>query len=259
MCARAMKGVTWVFHEAALPSVPRSIKDPVTSTMVNVVGTTTVLKAAVDAGVQRLVYAASSSAYGNVQVALKTEDLMPSPLSPYAVSKLAGEYMLKAFANCYPIETVGLRYFNVFGERQDPHSPYSGVIAKFTQQILRGESPVINGDGEISRDFTYVQNVVEGNLLAATAPASVSGSILNVACGSSISLNQLVDSINQFLGTNVKPTYGEVRSGDIRHSCADITRAREVIGYEPKVDFFEGLRRTVEWYRSNLSPIEAHR
>lgn len=248
-----MYGVEVVFHQAALPSVPRSIEDPVTTTAVNVVGTTAVLKAAVDAGVRRVIYSASSSAYGNAPESKKAETLPPRPLSPYAVSKLAGEYMLQAFTNCYGLETVGLRYFNVFGERQDPTSQYSGVIAKFISLMLRGERPTINGDGTISRDFTYVQNVVEANFLAVSAPGeNVSGRIINIACGGSITLNQLVAELNGILETNLAPIYGPERPGDIHHSCADICLAQELLGYEPTVSFDEGLRKTVEWYRRQL-------
>lgn len=250
---KVMKGVEIVFHEAALPSVPRSIEDPISSTSVNVVGTVTVLKAAVDSGVRRVVYAASSSAYGNTAEELKVETLPPSPLSPYAVTKLAGEYMLRAFSVCYGLETVGLRYFNVFGERQDPNSQYAGVIAKFVSKMLRNERPVINGNGSISRDFTYVQNVVEANFLAATAPASISGRVINIACGNTITLIQLVQELNQILKTDLQPIYGPGRPGDIHTSCADISLARELIGYQPRVDFSTGLRRTVEWYRRALN------
>lgn len=249
LVAKSMKGVEIVFHQAALPSVPRSIEDPITSTSVNVLGTTTVLKAAVDSGVRRVVYAASSSAYGNAPERLKVETLPPRPLSPYAVTKLAGEYMLQAFSNCYGLETVGLRYFNVFGERQDPTSQYAGVIPKFVSRMLRNERPVINGDGTISRDFTYVRNVVEANFLAATAPNSVSGRVINIACGNKITLMQLVQELNQILKTDLQPIYGPERPGDIHNSCADISLARELIGYRPSVDFATGLRKTVEWYR----------
>lgn len=252
-CRRALRGVEVVFHEAALPSVPRSIADPVTSTDVNVLGTTVVLKASVDTGVRRLVYAASSSAYGNTAEKVKTETIFPRPLSPYAVTKLAGEYMLQAFANCYPIETVGIRYFNVFGERQDPTSQYSGVIAKFCRMMLQGERPTINGDGLTSRDFTYVSNVVDGNLLAASASSDASGRVFNVACGGNVSLNQLVADLNTILGTELTPIYGPERAGDVAHSRADISAAGAVLGYRPMISFEEGLRRTLEWYRSELS------
>lgn len=252
LVARSMRGVEIVYHEAALPSVPRSIVDPVTSASVNVLGTTVVLKAAVDAGVRRLIYAASSSAYGNNPTAVKSEDLPPRPISPYAVAKLAGEYMLQAFANCYPIETVGIRYFNVFGERQDANSQYSGVIAKFCSMMLRGESPTINGDGSTSRDFTYVKNIVQANMLAAEAPSRVSGQVVNVACGGSVSLNQLVNELNSLLGTSLVPTYGPDRKGDVKHSCADIRLANELLGYAPVVGFREGLQYTLDWYRTSL-------
>lgn len=245
----AMKGVEVVFHQAALPSVPRSVQDPISTVDVNVMGTAIVLTAAVRAGVRRVVFAASSSAYGNAPEAKKSEALLPHPLSPYAASKLAGEYLLHAFSSCYPIETVGLRYFNVFGERQDPISQYSGVIAKFTSVMLDGKRPVINGDGTISRDFTYVSNVVDANFLAATAPSRVSGTVYNVACGHSISLTELVQQLNEIIGTDIEPIYGPARPGDIHSSCADISLARRELGYEPTVGFSEGLERTVEWYR----------
>jgi UDP-glucose 4-epimerase len=256
---RAMQGVECVFHEAALPSVPRSIADPVTSTSVNVMGITTLLKSAVDAGVRRMVYAASSSAYGNVDDRVKSEGLSPRPLSPYAVTKLAGEYMLKAFSHCYGLETVGLRYFNVFGERQDPHSQYSGVIAKFCRQMIQNDRPTIHGSGEISRDFTYVRNVVDANLLAAVSPTQANGSIFNIACGGNVSLNQLVSHLNSILRTDLSPIYGPDRSGDVLHSCADIRLAKEVLGYQPGVDFATGLQRTVDWYRSELSTTSTNR
>jgi len=250
----AMEGVECVFHEAALPSVPRSVEDPITSAAVNVVGTTTVLKAAVYTGVRRVVYAASSSAYGNSPERIKREALRPQPLSPYAVTKLAGEYMLQAFASCYPIETVGLRYFNVFGERQDPHSQYSGVIAKFCKMMIRGQRPTIYGDGTTSRDFTYVQNVVYGNMLAACTP-KVSGEVFNIACGDSISLLELVEQLNRILGTSLEPVFGPSRKGDVRLSRADIGKAQEMLGYSPSVDFAIGLSRTLDWYASHASLV----
>lgn len=247
----AVRDVEVIFHEAALPSVPRSIEAPVLSMQANVMGTTVLLHEAVRAGVHRIVYAASSSAYGDAIGDSKSETLLPRPKSPYAVSKLTGEYLLQAFQACYGIETVGIRYFNVFGERQDPTSQYSGVIAKFSRLMLAGESPTIYGDGSTSRDFTYVSNVVEGNVLAATQPAAViSGEIFNVACGGSITLNQLVATINDTLGTTIEPKYAEPRKGDIRHSRADITKARQCLGYEPTVSFREGITRTIAWYAS---------
>lgn len=253
LVSQAMAGVELVYHEAALPSVPRSIADPLTSTSVNVLGTTNVLKAAVDAGVRRFVYAASSSAYGNATELVKSEGLPPRPRSPYAVAKLAAEYMLQAFYTCYGLETVGLRYFNVFGERQDPNSQYSGVVAKFCRMMLQGERPTINGDGTVSRDFTYVRNVVEANLLAAEASPEVSGQVINVACGGSVSLLDLVAALNEILSTDYEPIFGPERSGDVQHSCADITKARKLLGYQPSVNVMDGLRRTMEWYRSQLT------
>lgn len=251
---RAVTGVELIFHQAAIPSVPRSIQEPVSSVTNNVIGTTILLNAAVQAGVHRVVYAASSSAYGNNQAVKKTESLLPAPLSPYAVGKLTGEYLLQAFHHCYGIETVGTRYFNVFGQRQDPTSHYSGVIAKFSKQLINDEQVTINGDGSISRDFTYVKNVVEGNMLAACAESSrVSGQIFNVACGGSISLNQLFQNLCSILNLEVTPTYGSPRTGDISHSCADIEKARKAFGYQPVVSFRDGLEKTVEWYKANVT------
>lgn len=252
---RACQGVDSVFHQAALPSVPRSILDPITSMSVNSIGTTTVLKGAVEAGVRRVVYAASSSAYGNAEEAIKSETLTPKPLSPYAVSKLTGEYLLKAFANCYGLQTVGLRYFNVFGERQDPHSQYSGVIARFCKEMLQGQRPTINGDGLTSRDFTYVANAVAANLLAATAPDYVSGQIMNIACGDSITLLQLVAELNRLLGTDLQPIFAPERTGDVKHSRADIGKASALLGYKPQVDFATGLSRTLNWYRNAVALV----
>ena len=251
---RAVTGVELIFHQAAIPSVPRSIQEPVSSVTNNVIGTTILLNAAVQAGVHRVVYAASSSAYGNNQAVKKTESLLPAPLSPYAVGKLTGEYLLQAFHHCYGIETVGTRYFNVFGQRQDPTSHYSGVIAKFSKQLINDEQVTINGDGSISRDFTYVQNVVAGNMLAARAESSrVSGKVFNVACGGTISLNQLFQNLCSILNLEVTPTYGPPRTGDISHSCADIEKARKAFGYQPVVSFRDGLEKTVEWYKANVT------
>ena len=253
---RAVSDVELIFHQAAIPSVPRSIREPVSSITNNVIGTTILLNAAVKEGVHRVVYAASSSAYGNNEVVKKTESLLPSPLSPYAVGKLTGEYLLQAFHNCYGIETVGTRYFNVFGERQDPTSHYSGVIAKFSKQLINDEKVIINGDGSISRDFTYIQNVVEGNMLAGKAESiQVSGQVFNIACGGSISLNQLFEDLCSMLNLKVTPTYGERRMGDISHSCADIAKATKAFGYQPVVSFQDGLRRTVEWYEAAATQL----
>jgi len=248
--ARACAGVSCVFHEAAIPSVPRSVLDPIGCNHANVTGTLQLLNEARKAGVQRVVYAGSSSAYGNAPTLPKREDMIPRPLSPYAVSKLAGEYYMQAFASVYGMETVTIRYFNVFGPRQDPASMYSGVLAKFSRQMLAGETPTILGDGEQSRDFTYIDNVVHGNLLASEAPAEkVSGRVFNVATGKRITLNDTVEILRELTGYQGPVEYGPERAGDVKHSLADYSLAKENFGYEPVVDFREGLRRTVEWYR----------
>ncbi len=244
-------GVDYVIHAAALPSVPRSIEDPVSSNAANIDGTLNVLVAARDAGCKRVVFAASSSAYGDSPTFPRVESLTPSPLSPYALTKLAGEHYCRIFARIYGLETVALRYFNIFGPRQNPDSPYTGVLSKFVAAYLRGEAPVIFGDGEQSRDFTYVENAVEATLGACTAKQAV-GEVINVGVGESYTLNQTISLLNRILGTNVKPRYDPPRQGDVRHSLADITLARKLLGYRPKVGFEEGLRRTVEWYRSTL-------
>jgi UDP-glucose 4-epimerase len=245
---RAVEGVSIIFHQAAIPSVPRSIAEPQLNHTANVDGTFNLLLAAREAGVRRVVYAASSSAYGDTEKLPKTEDIRPNPLSPYAAAKLFGEYYCQVFARVYGLETVALRYFNVFGPRQDPSSPYSGVISKFITWLLAGEPPVIFGDGEQSRDFTYIDNVVDANLRAAEAEG-VSGEVINVALGERITLNQLLKELQQIIGTNLKPRYEGPRPGDVRHSLADISRAQRLLGYEPLVYLAEGLRRTVEWYR----------
>jgi nucleoside-diphosphate-sugar epimerase len=247
---RAVEGVDFVLHQAALPSVQRSVEDPELSNRVNVDGTVSLLHACVDAGVKRVVFAASSSAYGDQPALVKTEKLLPAPKSPYAVSKLAGEHYLAAFHDCYGLETVALRYFNVFGPRQDPASHYSAVIPLFITRILGGQRPVIYGDGMQTRDFTFVENNVRANILAATAPGA-GGRMMNIACGKSYSLLDLLAAINSILGTSVEAEFAPPRSGDVKHSLADISRAAEAIGYRVEVDFHEGLRRTVEWYRAN--------
>ncbi|MCA9262697.1 MAG: SDR family oxidoreductase [Planctomycetales bacterium] len=246
--SRAMVGVDIVYHQAALASVPRSVADPLATNHACVTGTLTVLDLARAAGVRRVVYAASSSAYGDQPFSSKRETDLPAPLSPYAVAKLAGEYYMQAFCHTYGLETVGIRYFNVFGPRQDPDSPYSAVIPLFITRLLAGESPIVFGDGEQTRDFTYIKNVVHGNLLAAEAP-DAPGKILNVANGRSTSLLSLIAQLNELLGTNVKPIHQEPRAGDVRDSLADITRARKILGYEPQVDFATGLRESIEYYR----------
>ena len=251
VCERACAGVEIVFHEAALASVPRSVADPAGTNRNCVDATLNLLVAARAAGVRRVVYAGSSSAYGDTPTLPKDETMLPNPISPYAVAKLAGEHYMRAFTRVYGLETVTLRYFNVFGPYQDPTSHYSGVLAIFCRKMLAGEQPTIYGDGEQSRDFTYIDNVVETNLLAAAAPAEkVSGQMMNSATGSRITLNQVFALLCELTGYRGRPAYAEPRSGDIRDSLADIRLAGELLGYHPKVDFREGLRRTVDWYRS---------
>jgi UDP-glucose 4-epimerase len=253
-CERACEGIEVVFHEAALASVPRSVADPVGTNLHCVTATVNLLQAARAAGVRRVVYAGSSSAYGDTPTLPKHEAMLPKPISPYAVAKLAGEQYMQAFARVYGLETVVLRYFNVFGPFQDPTSHYSGVLAVFCKRMLGGEQPTIYGDGEQSRDFTYIENVVHGNLLAADAPAEmVSGRMMNLATGSRITLNETFRILRDLTGYNGAAAYGEPRAGDIRDSLADIALAGELLGYKPVVDFREGLRRTVEWYRSSVS------
>lgn len=250
MCARACEGVEVVFHEAALASVPRSVADPAGTNVNCVDATLNLLIAARDAGVRRVVYAGSSSAYGDTPTLPKREDMLPNPISPYAVAKLAGEHYMRTFTRVYGLETVTLRYFNVFGPYQDPTSHYSGVLAIFCRKMLAGEQPTIYGDGEQSRDFTYIENVVHANLLAAEAPAEkVSGQMMNTATGTRITLNDTFATLKELTGFAGSPAYGPERAGDIRDSLADIGLARELLGYEPRVDFREGLRRTVDWYR----------
>ena len=251
VCARACAGVEVVFHKAALASVPSSVADPAATNRNCVDATLNLLIAARDAGVRRVIYAGSSSAYG-ATLTLNREDMLPSPISPYAVAKLAGEHYLASFTHVYGLETVTLRYFNVFGPYQDPTSHYSGVLAIFCKKLLAGEQPTIYGDGEQSRDFTFIENVVHANLLAASAPAEkISGQMMNLATGTSITLNQAFNSIAEFTGYSGKPRFEAPRAGDIRHSAADISRARDLLGFEPSVDFREGIRRTIEWYRHN--------
>lgn len=249
-CKRACTGVEVVFHEAALASVPRSVADPAKTNANCVDATVNLLVAAREAGVRRVVYAGSSSAYGNTLTLPKHEEILPCPISPYAVAKLASEHYMQAFTRVYGMETVTLRYFNVFGPYQDPTSQYSGVLAIFCRKMLAGEQPTIYGDGEQSRDFTYIENVVNGNLLAATAPAEkVSGQMMNLACGARITLNEVFKMLCELTGYQGLPAYAPSRAGDVRDSLADIGRAEELLGYHPAVDFREGLRRTLEWYR----------
>jgi UDP-glucose 4-epimerase len=248
----AVRGCELAFHQAALPSVPRSIQDPLTSNASNVTGLLNVMLAARDAGVRRVMYASSSSVYGANPALPKSEDMTPLPISPYAVAKLAGEGYCRAFGEVYGLETVALRYFNVFGPRQDPRSQYAAVIPNFIAALLRGESPTIYGDGEQSRDFTYVENVVRGNMLAIDAP-NVTGRAYNVACGESVTLNELFAELRDLLGGDVEPTYSDPRPGDVRHSLADVSAARRDLAYEPTVLLREGLSRTVEHFRDELA------
>lgn len=245
----ACRGVDYIFHEAAIPSVPRSVLDPLASNRANVDATVNLLVAAKDAKVKRVVYAASSSAYGDTPTLPKQEDMKPNPISPYAVAKLAGEHYMVSFYRCYGLETVCLRYFNIFGPRQDPTSQYSGVLAKFSMQMLKGEQPTIFGDGAQSRDFTYIDNAVHANLLAAKASASeVAGRVFNVATGRRVDLNETFQALKTITGYKGEVKYGPERSGDVKHSLADLTRAEKHLGYKTQVDFEEGLRRTVDWY-----------
>lgn len=246
----AFNGVSVVFHQAAIPSVPRSVNEPRLNHEANINGTFNVLMAARDAGVRRVVYAASSSVYGGTHVLPKTEDLTPAPLSPYAVAKLVGEYYCQVFARTYGMETVSLRYFNVFGPRQDPTSAYSGVISKFITSLLAGEAPVIYGDGEQTRDFTYVDHVVDANLRAAEM-AEANGAIMNIGTGHKLTLNELLAKLQHVIGTNLTPRHEAPRGAEPRDSQADITRARQLLGYEPFIPFEEGLARTVAWYRKS--------
>jgi len=254
----ATRGVEIVFHQGALPSVPRSVQDPLTSTEVNVTGTLNVLLAARDHGVRRVVAASSSSVYGDAPGMPREETQRTQPLSPYAVSKLAAEQFCMAATRVYGLEAVALRYFNVFGERQDPHSGYAAVIPKFIRQMLSGEPPLINGDGLTSRDFTHIENVVQGNLAAAQAPAAA-GRVMNLAMGGSHTLNELVATLNELLGTSHEPRYGPPRPGDVAHSMADVSLAREILGYEPTVDFVTGLRRTIGWIEEHQLELSGTR
>jgi nucleoside-diphosphate-sugar epimerase len=255
--ADAMKGADYVIHQAAIPSVPKSILDPIKSHQANVDGTLRLLVACRDAGVKRVVYASSSSLYGDSPTLPKHEGMIPKPLSPYGGQKLFAEMYCQVFTRAYGLETVSLRYFNVFGPRQDATSQYSGVLALFIPAVLEGRRPTIYGDGEQSRDFTYVKNVVQANLLACKAPG-VAGQVFNVACGDRITVNSMLQQINKITGKDIAPVYAGARAGDIKHSQADISRAKEELGYEPKVSFEEGLRHTIEWYRENLKrPLTA--
>lgn len=246
---QAVKGIEVILHQAALPSVPRSINDPVTTNEVNVVGTLNILDAAKEHGIRRVVYASSSSVYGDNPELPKHEGMIPNPLSPYAVSKLAGENYMKVFNKLYGIETISLRYFNVFGPRQDPNSQYSAVIPKFIKAIKEDRQPVIYGDGEQSRDFTYVANVVEANILASETSYE-SSLVMNCATHGQISLNQLVEMVNSILGKTVEPIFENIRPGDIKHSYADISLIKKYLNYSPSISFKEGLEKTIKYYES---------
>lgn len=246
-----VKDIDAVLHQGALPSVPLSVDNPGNTHRHCVDATFTLLLAARDAKVKRFVYAASSSAYGDTPTLPKVEAMPPNPLSPYAVAKLVGEYYCSVFYEVYGLETISLRYFNVFGPHQDPASQYAAAIPAFVTAVLKNEPPTIYGDGEQSRDFTYIDNVVEANLLAARAKKT-KGEVVNIACGQAVTVNDVIDIINEVLEKNVKPVYAPSRSGDVKHSLADITRAREVIGFEPVIGFEDGLRKAIDWYREHL-------
>lgn len=248
---RALRDVELVFHQAAIPSVPRSVEDPRLTHVACVDSTFSLLLAARDMGVRRLIYAGSSSAYGNQEKLPKSEDMLPDPLSPYAVAKLVGEYYCQAFTKVYGLETITLRYFNVFGPRQDPSSQYSGVISRFVSALLKGEQPIIYGDGEHSRDFSYIDNVVSANLKAAEATTGL-GQVINIANGERVSLNQLLEELISLTGrTGVTADFQPPRAGDVKHSLADISRARELLGYKPLVDLRTGLERTISWWKQS--------
>ena len=254
----ACKGIDYVLHQAAIPSVPKSVLDPIGSNQANTDGTLNLLVAARDAKVRRVVYAASSSAYGDTPTLPKHEAMNPNPISPYAVAKLASELYMISFYRCYGLETVCLRYFNIFGPRQDPSSPYSGVLAKFTMQMLRGDQPTIYGDGETSRDFTYIDNAVSANLLACSAPAGeCAGRVFNCATGQRTTLNETFEALKELTGYRGAVKYEAERGGDIKHSLADMTLAQKHLGYKVLVNFEDGLRRTVEWYKGQRQLVGA--
>src|ERR1022692_1639828 len=256
----ACAGVDFVLHQAAIPSVPKSVLDPLGSNRANVDGTVNVLVAARDAKVKRVVFAASSSAYGDTPTLPKHEAMTPNPISPYAVAKLASELYMVSFYRCYRLETVCLRYFNIFGPRQDPSSPYSGVLARFSMEMLRGEQPTIFGDGETSRDFTYIDDAVRANLLACSAPAAeCAGRVFNCATGRRITLNETFRALQPLTGYKGSVKYGPERGGDIKHSLADITQAQKHLAYRVLVQFDDGLRRTVDWYKTQSQPVGAER
>jgi nucleoside-diphosphate-sugar epimerase len=253
VATRAVRGVDYVLHQAAIPSVPRSVEDPITSNRANIDASLNLLVAARDAGVKRVVYAGSSSAYGNSPTMPKVETMPTAPLSPYALQKLVAEQYCQMFTRLYGLETVTIRYFNVFGPRQDPSSPYSGVISLFIRALVEGRRPIIYGDGEQTRDFTYVANVVDGVLRACQAK-NASGEVINVATSGRVSLNQLFKSLSVLIGANVEPIYDKPRAGDVRDSQADISKAASLLGYKPIVSFEQGLEATVTWYKTAAEP-----
>ncbi|MBX2810931.1 MAG: SDR family oxidoreductase [Myxococcales bacterium] len=253
VCRRAVDGVEFILHHGALPSVPKSMKEPIKTHQINVNGTLGLLMAAKEARVRRIVYAASSSAYGDTPVLPKVESMTAQPLSPYAVQKYVGEMYCRVFYERFGLETIALRYFNIFGPRQDPNSTYSAVIPKFIAACLRDEAPLINGDGSISRDFTFIDNVVQANIKACVASSEAVGKVFNIACGERISLLELAQTIQQIIGRGKPPQHKPPREGDVQHSLADISKAKALLGYEPTVQFAEGLRRTISYYEETIS------
>lgn len=249
---KEFKDVDFVLHQAALPSIPRSIDNPIKTNDMNTNGTLNVLVAARDSSVKRVVYASSSSIYGDSEKLPKVETMTPNPLSPYAVTKLVGEHYMKVFYKIYGLETVTLRYFNVFGPNQDPSSQYAAAIPLFIKAMMNNKQPTIFGDGKQSRDFTYVQNVVEANILACTAKKAP-GEVINIACGERITMLKLVQELNKILGKNIKPVFADIRKGDVKHSQADVTKAKKLLGFKVLVSFEEGLKKTVEWFKKTKS------
>lgn len=248
---KSVDGIDFIIHQAAIPSVPRSVKDPISTNESIITATVNLFRAAVEAkNVKRIVQAASSSAYGDTPTLPKKEDMTPNPLSPYAVAKLTQEYYAKAFYNVYGLEILSLRYFNIFGPKQDPKSFYSAVIPKFITLILEGKQPVIYGEGQTSRDFTYIDNVVEANMLACTCKWPGAAEVINIGCGDRITLNDLVKNINSILGTSIEPLYDQERVGDVKHSLAGITKAQKLLGYKVNVNVYDGLKKLVEWYKA---------
>jgi nucleoside-diphosphate-sugar epimerase len=252
MVQRAVKGAEYVLHQGALPSVPRSVRDPIATVNVNVMGTLNILTAAHEAGVKRVIYASSSSVYGDTSKLPKEESMLPQPKSPYAASKLAGEHLCRVFYETYGLETIILRYFNVFGPMQNPHSEYAAVIPKFITAALKGDPVTIFGDGQQLRDFTFVENVVQANLAAVAASKEALGQVFNIACGESFSLLQLLEILENILGKEIQTMFKEPQPGDVKHSLADIIRARQLLGYQPKIGFREGLQSTIEWFSDRI-------